>query len=307
MIEASVKQTIEEILPGRVLFNEPMERHTSMGVGGKTDALAFPADREELGKMLRFLGSRGVSFLPVGNCTNLIVREGGYQGVLISLRKFDGLRLQGAGNDHQYLHAESGVPLLRLVSFCLDHSLEGMEFCAGIPGSAGGAVRMNAGAWGTEMKDVVHSVFLLDGDGTEHEVARRDLDFQYRNLDIPDGMIVTAAVFILRRGRRDEIASRISEILMQRKSKHPVQYESAGSIFKNQAGRPAGKLIEEAGLKGRRVGNAMVSEKHANFIVNIGGARAKDVTSLIELVRDEVFRKTQVLLEPEVRVVGDEG
>ncbi|MGE5789738.1 MAG: UDP-N-acetylmuramate dehydrogenase, partial [Syntrophaceae bacterium] len=185
-------------------------------------------------------------------------------------------------------------------------ALTGLEFCAGIPGSVGGGIRMNAGAYGSELKDVIESVDLLNGEGNIKSCKRQALQFQYRDLALPEGACVAGGVFVLARGNRDAVEGRIREILRTRSGKHPLQYRNAGSIFKNPKGMPAGKIIDEAGLKGARIGGAQVSEMHGNFIVNLGSATAKDIIGLIEHVQQKVLETKGIALEPEVKIIGEE-
>ncbi len=289
---------------GEILFDEPLAAYTSMGVGGKADALAFPADEEALGRTVALCRERGIDWFPAGNWTNLIVADAGWRGVVVALRNLRQVRLLRDAGGGARIEAGAGVPLAEAVALAAREALAGLEFGAGIPGSVGGAVRMNAGAFGREMKDVVESVRLLDESGCFRETARQDLAFAYRNLDLPPGAVITGARFHLEEGDGAAVRGRIAEIMALRRQKHPLEHRSAGSVFKNPRGIPAGRLIEEAGLKGTRIGDAQVSEKHGNFIVNLGKARAGDVLALIELVRQRVREKTGVSLETEVRIVG---
>lgn len=308
IMDTRIRQEIESIVAGKVLFDEPMSAHTSMGVGGRADVLAFPETVDALKTLLSFLREEGIPFLPIGNGTNLIVRDGGYRGVLISVRRLRGLTVTGSDDTAGVrVHAQAGVSCAELVDLSVRESLAGMEFCAGIPGSIGGGVRMNAGAWGREMKDVVTAVFLLNGTAKEREIERQDLLFGYRNLTLPDGAIITGADFCLDQGDRDAIRERIEQIIATRKTRHPLTYRSAGSVFKNPSVCPAGKIIEEANLKGLRVGGAEVSEKHGNFIVNRGNATATDVIALIEMVRDRIQGERAITLEMELQIIGDEA
>lgn len=222
----------------------------------------------------------------------------------MALRNLRQVRLLRDAGGGARIETGAGAPLAEAVALAAREALTGLEFGAGIPGSVGGAVRMNAGAFGREMKDVVESVRLLDENGCFRETARQDLSFAYRNLDLPPGSVITGARFLLEDGDGAAVRSRIAEIMALRRQKHPLEHRSAGSVFKNPRGIPAGRLIEEAGLKGTRIGDAQVSEKHGNFIVNLGKARAGDVLALIELVRERVREKTGVTLETEVRIVG---
>jgi UDP-N-acetylmuramate dehydrogenase len=301
-----LKEKLKELVTGEVFFDEPMSRHTSIGVGGKADALLFPQKREELARVIACLRQAGVAYLPVGNCTNLIVRDGGFRGVLISLRDLREKNIRPDEGGAVCLCADAGVPLSDMVRLSVEESLTGMEFCAGIPGTVGGGVRMNAGAYGREMKDIVRAITLINGTGRERSVGRGQLRFAYRNLDLPEDAVVVGAEFLLQKGPKDRVQSKVNEIVALRKAKHPLQYRSAGSVFKNPGHVPAGRLIDEAGLKGCRIGDAAVSEEHGNFIVNRGAARAKDILALIERVEEEVFLKRGVRLEREVKIIGEE-
>ena len=292
-------------ITGEILFDEPAGRHTSIGVGGGIDVLLFPEDEGELMGTVDFLRRRRIAFLPVGNWTNLIVRDGGYRGALVSLTRLRGLSLRDEGKDGVLLLAEAGCPLSELVSRSAREALAGMEFCAGIPGSVGGAVRMNAGAYGGEIKDIVESVSLLDASGVIRAAAREELRFAYRNLDLPPETIIIGAAFRLRRGNGEKIAGRVREIIGMRREKHPLEFRNAGSVFKNPRDCPAGRLIEEAGLRGIRIGDAQVSEKHGNFIVNRGQATAEEILRLIALIQRRVFERTGNTLEIEVKIIGE--
>ncbi len=298
---------IQQILAGEVRFGEPMCDHTSIGVGGPADVLAFPAHVEAVSRLVSFLTENGIPFLPAGNWTNLIVRDGGYRGVVISLKKLRTVRLVGELCGGSGVYAEAGASLADLVSLSVEEGLTGLAFCAGIPGSVGGAVKMNAGAYGSEMKDVIHSVTLMDRFGQVKEYEKKDLPFYYRRLDIPDGSVILAAAYRLSTGDKGKIRTSIGEIMTKRRGKHPLEYKNAGSVFKNPEGCPAGQIIEEAGLKGLQVGDAKVSEKHGNFIVNLGSARAKDVTNLIKMIQDQVRARKGISLELEVVIVGEEA
>ncbi|MDP2724912.1 MAG: UDP-N-acetylmuramate dehydrogenase, partial [Syntrophales bacterium] len=243
---------------------------------------------------------------PVGNGTNLIVRDGGYRGVVVSLKRFNNLSIKDDGGGVS-VHAEAGVPLAELVGLSLREGLTGMEFCAGIPGSVGGAVRMNAGAYGREIKDVVEAItFMTIKDGICQQ-GGGELGFSYRNLDLPPDSVILAARFFLHRGAREEIKKNVETILEMRKEKHPLMYRNAGSIFKNPGSVSAGRIIDEMGLKGLRIGDAMISEMHGNFIVNLGKAKAKDVLSLIDAVKNKVLEERGVVLETEVHIIGETG
>jgi UDP-N-acetylmuramate dehydrogenase len=296
---------LRQRMSGEVLFDEPAGRHTSIGVGGGIDALLFPEDEGELTNVIGYLRRWQVPFLPIGNWTNLIVRDGGFRGALVSLARLRDLCLRDEGKGNVLLLAGAGCPLSELVSLAMREALTGMEFCAGIPGSVGGAIRMNAGAYGGEIKDIVESVNLLDASGGVRAIARDELPFAYRTLDLPAETIIIGAAIRLRRSETEKIAGRVREIIGMRKEKHPLEFRNAGSVFKNPRDCSAGRLIEEAGLKGIRTGDAQVSEKHANFIVNRGHATAADILRLVALIQQRVLEKTGRALETEVKIIGE--
>lgn len=306
MIEPAWKKELRDIASGPVLFDEPMERHASMGVGGIVDGLIFPAHREELKGVVDLLRTREVPYIPVGNCSNLIVRDGGFRGVLLSLEGLHRCGTVDDSTDGAVLRVEAGLSLSRAVEYAAGEGLAGLEFCAGIPGSIGGGVKMNAGAWGRELKDVVSSITVLNGQGRERPMGREELAFEYRNLPLTEGTVILEADIRLQRDLPREIRQRVREYLARRRERHPLEYRSAGSVFKNPKEMPAGRLIEEAGLKGLSIGGAKISDKHANFIVNTGSARAGDVTDLIETVQRIVYERKGVRLQPEVKIIGDE-
>lgn len=290
---------------GRVLFDEPAAIHTSIRAGGKIDAVIFPGNMQELSTVLGFLRSNNVPYLPVGNWTNLIVKDGGFRGAFISLSQFRELRDVFQGEKEAVIFAGAGCSLAELVEKAKEDSLAGMEFCAGIPGSVGGAIRMNAGAFGGEIKDIIERIVITDSSGVLKTFSHEQLNFTYRNLVLPPDTIITGASFRLRRGDIRKIEDRINKIIKERAEKHPLEFPNAGSIFKNPVDCPAGRLIEELGLKGSIIGDAQVSEKHGNFIVNRKRATAAEILSLIEMIRLTVFQKTGRTLETEVKVVGE--
>ncbi|MFB3924454.1 MAG: UDP-N-acetylmuramate dehydrogenase [Syntrophales bacterium] len=304
-LDESIQRELKMIVSGRVLFDEPMDRHTSIGVGGKADAVIYPSDADELGRIIAFLKSSAIPFMPIGNCTNLIVRDAGYRGVLVSLRSLKGMSIAGSRGHEIVVSADAGVALFDLVRLTAENSLTGMEFLAGIPGSVGGAVKMNAGAYGHEMKDTVCTVFLMNGSGRIKNAGRHELEFEYRNLDLPQDTVILGAEFLLKKGSAGEIRQRIQEILEARRKRHPLRDRSAGSVFKNPKGVPAGMIIDEVGLKGMRIGDAKISEMHGNFIVNAGHAKAGDILSIISFVQRRVLEEKGILLEPEVRIIGE--
>ena len=289
------------LIEGKVLVEAPMRQFTSIKVGGPADGLFFPEDVDELRKVVRWARRKNIPYLILGKGTNLIVRDKGIRGWVISLTR--GMkRVQAEG---ETVEAEAGLPLQRLVQFSMKKGLTGLEPFFGIPGTVGGGLAMNAGAWGSELKDVVLSITLMKEDGELMERYRSKLKFFYRKLDIPSSWIILKGRFQLKRGKKEEILERVKSYSEMRKKTQPLDYPSAGSIFKNPAEGPAGKWIEEAGLKGLRMGHAMVSDRHANFIVNLGKATAEEVIRLMEWVEKKIYEEKGISLEREVRVVGE--
>jgi UDP-N-acetylmuramate dehydrogenase len=301
------RQTLTDIVSGNILFDEQAERHTSIGVGGRVDALVFPKSRDELRQAISFLGSVGIPFIPVGNWTNLIIKDGGYRGVIISLQGISHVARTDRNAQHVSVDAEAGAGLSDIVRLSAVESLTGMEFCAGIPGSVGGAVRMNAGAYGNEIKDVIETVSVMNTSGSIAEFMRKALNFDYRHLELPEGCIIVSASFLLSRGIKEKIQDRIRKVIETRKEKHPLEHRNAGSVFKNPEGMTAGQIIDDLGLKSAQIGGAKISEKHGNFIVNTGNAKAADILALMDMVKKKVWEERGIHLEPEVRIIGENG
>jgi len=291
----------EGLIKGRVLFDAPMRQFTSIKVGGPADALFFPKDLDELRKLVRHARRRSIPFFILGEGTNLVVREKGVRGWVISMNQ----GLKKVRMDGEEIEAEAGLPLQRLVQFSIQKGLTGLEPFFGIPGTVGGGLAMNAGAWGIELKDVVKSISLMKEDGEIVEWPRRRLRFSYRKLNILPSWIILKGWFYVKKGRREEILEKVRSYSEMRKRTQPLGHPSAGSIFKNPKEGPAGKWIEEVGLKGFRMGQAMVSDRHANFIINLGKATAEEVINLMELVERKTYEEKGISLEREVRVVGE--
>lgn len=280
---------------------EPMSMHTTFRVGGPADVLVQPQG-EQLAQVIRLCREQEIPYYIVGNGSNLLVGDGGIRGLVIEMgRGQDDILIEG-----DRVKAGAGMLLSRLANRAAECGLGGMEFAAGIPGTLGGAVVMNAGAYGGEMKDIIESVTVLDSQGDEKELTLEELDLGYRRSCIPEnGYIVTKAVLKLKPGDEKQIRSRMKELNEMRSSKQPLQYPSAGSTFKRPEGYFAGKLIMDAGLRGYQVGGARVSEKHCGFVINTGGATAADIRKLMQDVREEVEKQFQVTLEPEVKMIGE--
>jgi UDP-N-acetylmuramate dehydrogenase len=306
--DSTLREKLRDIVSGKVLFNETMSRHTSIGVGGMADALVSPETVKELGQIITCLRHYKTPFIPVGNGTNLIMRDGGYRGVIISMKGLNNITLSKRNAGQASISTGAGAALSEIVRMATEESLAGMEFCAGIPGSVGGAVKMNAGAYGSEIKDTIEEIELLNNSGEIRELKRNALTFEYRNLDLPEGSVITGATFLLKEGIREQIQGRINEILGMRKNKHPLEFRNSGSIFKNpKGGVPAGQIIDELGLKGLQIGGAKISEKHGNFIINLGQAKAGDIIALIDMVKKKVKDERGITLETEVKIIGEDG
>ena len=292
---------IKKVFPGmKILENEPMRAHCSFRTGGPVRALAYPSDLSSLTKLCCILKEHELAPLMLGNCTNIVFPDEGMSEVFaICTEKLTKLFLLPDGA----IYAECGVPLSRLAAFAQQNGLAGLEFASGIPGSVGGGVMMNAGAYGGELKDAVESVvcYYLP-EQRLYEVTAEKCQFGYRDSffkKLP-GNVIISAVFRLHEGDKDEIAAKMRELNERRRDKQPLDLPSAGSAFKRPEGPYAAALIDEAGLKGFSVGGAQVSEKHAGFIVNTGNATSADIHELMKQVRKRVYDNSNVLLEPEI-------
>lgn len=293
--------TWESLFPGAVYFDQLGATHTSMGVGGRIDMLLYPNSLQEMGEMIRLLDHHGIAHAVVGNWTNLIITEKGYRGALLCTKKLN--RITSLSPTR--IQAEAGVPLSDLVARTVRENLTGFEFCAGIPGSVGGAVRMNAGAYGHSISETLQAVTLMDAQGDIKLLEKAELRFEYRNFHLPEGTMIVEAAFQLQGDPSEQVGVKVKKILEERRTKHPLQYKNAGSIFKNPKDQPAGRLIEEAGLKGLAIGDAMISGKHGNFIINRGHATTDDILALIRHVQERILCDRGVVLELEVKFLGE--
>lgn len=288
---------------GNIKIDEPMSRHTSFKVGGPADIFITPVNGMQIKDVLKLCHESGCPVFVMGNGTNLVVRDKGIRGVVLKIYdNFNNISAEG-----NMITAEAGALLSVVSKTALKYSLKGLEFACGIPGTIGGAVAMNAGAYGPEMMSVVDSADVIDNEFNIITLDNKQLEFGYRTSSVSvNGYIVLRARLKLEPGNYDEIKDRIDTLTRRRKERQPLHLPSAGSTFKRPEGNFAPKLIEEAGLKGRSVGDACVSEMHSGFIVNMGNASAKDILDLIEIVKKEVYDKYNVMLEPEVKIVGEE-
>ena len=302
-LEAAIKEK-KETLPGMPLFeNEPMSSHSSFKIGGPVRAIAFPADAFSLSRVTHVLKQQGILPMIVGNCTNILFPDEGLENIfIIGTERMTNMYLLPDG----CIYAEAGVSLAKLASFACQNSLTGLEFASGIPGSVGGGIMMNAGAYGGELKDTVQSVvtYYLP-EQKLYETAGEDCQFGYRTSIFQKigGNAILSAVFKLKEGNPEEISAKMRELNERRRDKQPLDLPSAGSAFRRPEGYYAAALIEECGLKGYKVGGAQVSEKHAGFVVNTGSATSHDVYDLMMHVRNTVYEKKQVELKPEIIIL----
>ena len=307
------KNWLAEQFGRHVRFNEPMTRHTYFKVGGPAEAFVTPPDTAGLEQLMRWCRANRQPWMVIGGGSNLLVKDGGISGVVISLsRCLNNIQAAGGGSDVR-LTAQAGVKLASLCRYCIERGLAGLNFALGIPATVGGAIVMNAGTARGSMADVLESVGCLQPDGRWVRFDRRELDFSYRCLSWKgsgsnsedDAPIIVDGSFSLKPGDARMLADEAEEILKKRTAQQPLDQPSAGCFFKNPAlDRSAGELIEKAGLKGRQIGGACVSTRHANFIFNSGGATARDILALMELVQKHVAEKFTVELVPEVKIVG---
>ena len=308
-MQQNISETITKIrayVPDdRVLIDEPMSRHTSFRIGGPAAAFITVCDEEELSAVMKIITETGAEHMMIGNGSNLLVSDEGYPGIMIKLGgDFESI----VRDPDDLLRVRVGAAMLmsRTSAFLTENGLSGFEFASGIPGSIGGAVFMNAGAYGGEIKDVVRSVRVMDADGTNlRTVSGEDMQFSYRHSIAEDeGILILFADMELKEDSPEAIAVRVAELQFKRNSKQPVNYPSAGSTFKRPVGGYAAALIEQSGLKGFSVGGAQVSEKHSGFVINTGGASCEDVLAVMRHVRETVMADSGILLEPEVRLIN---
>jgi UDP-N-acetylmuramate dehydrogenase len=302
MIAADFHRALSSLLEERVAFDVPLARHTALRIGGPADAFAEPAHREELLRLLRLCASAGAPHHVLGSGFNTLVLDGGIEGVVIHLGRFRGLEEKPAGA----LRIEAGVSHAALVNHCIKHGFAGLEFGAGIPGTVGGWIAMNAGIGVREVKDALVDAEVASADGARLEaLAAHELRPHYRGLGgLAPGAVIVSTLLRVTPADPGAVRAEVERQRARRAETQPLDLPSCGSVFKNPAGDFAGRLIEAAGLKGLRVGGAEISALHANFILNRGGARAADVLALIERAQGAVRDRFGVTLEPEVRLVG---
>jgi UDP-N-acetylmuramate dehydrogenase len=300
--ESTYKSDLIKICGENVKFNEPMKKHTSFKIGGPAEMLIEPENEEQFKCVIKRLKEDNISYCIIGAGSNLLVGDKGISGAVIKMAKdFGGLSLSG-----DTITAGSGVMLSKLANFAASNGLSGLEFAGGIPGTVGGAVYMNAGAYGGEMKDVVISTRYMTDSGEIKEITGDEHKFVYRGSVFSSGGYILSTTFKLNKKPEEEIRAVMKDLNGRRRDKQPLEYPSAGSTFKRPEGYFAAKLIEDAELKGASVGGAAVSEKHAGFVINKSGeATAKDVLKLVELIKERVMEKFGVELSCEIKMIGD--
>ncbi|GIO27177.1 UDP-N-acetylmuramate dehydrogenase [Ornithinibacillus bavariensis] len=285
-----------------VMVNEPLKNHTYTRLGGNADFLVTPETYEQVQLIVKLANREEIPFTLLGNGSNLIVKDGGIRGIIMNLNKLNDIRTTDTK-----ITAQSGARIIDVSRAALDVKLTGLEFACGIPGSVGGALYMNAGAYGGEIKDVLESAIVVGPNGNLLTLRAEELDLEYRRSNIPDkGYIVLEGTFALKEGNYDEIKAVMDDLTFKRESKQPLEYPSCGSVFKRPPGYFAGKLIQDSGLQGTQIGGAQVSLKHAGFIVNKDNATAEEYISLIHHVQATVKEKFGVALEREVRIIGED-
>ena len=286
-----------------VKVDEPMKKHISFRVGGPADFLVKPKTKDELSKVIKFAKTKDIPLLVIGNGSNLLVKDGGIRGIVIELSdNFNNYEIDG-----NIIKAQSGALLAIIGRNAMKNSLTGFEFAAGIPGTLGGALAMNAGAYGGEMKQVVKTVRLMDRDGNIFELSNEEMKFEYRrSLLTTKDYIVLSAVIELQPGNVEEIKEIMADYSNRRSTKQPLNFPSAGSTFKRPEGHFAAKLIDDCGLRGLNLRGAQVSDKHCGFVINSGGATAKDILDLMFIVKSTVNAKFGIMLEEEVKILGED-
>lgn len=300
--EEIIKRLEQTVESDRFLREEPMKKHITFRVGGPAACFLTPSTKEQIREILHICQEEKTPYFILGNGSNLLVSDQGFDGVVLQVYK----NMNQVTVEGEHLRVQAGALLSATARKALEAGLTGMEFAAGIPGTMGGAAVMNAGAYGGEMKDILESVTVLTPEGEQKELNNEELQLGYRTSVVKEkGYIVLEAVLSLKKGDPEAIKSRMDELKEQRVTKQPLEYPSAGSTFKRPEGYFAGKLVMDSGLRGYQVGGARVSEKHCGFVINAGGATAKDVRTLMENVRDIVYKKYGVTLEPEVKFLGE--
>lgn len=302
MISEAVIRALEKFVPrGDICLQEPMQKHTTFRIGGPADCFVQIENKEQLIRLQRYLKQLGMPFFMLGNGSNLLVSDKGYQGIVLQI----GQKMSKIEVDGNVITAQAGAAMSQVARAALEHGLTGLEFASGIPGTIGGGVVMNAGAYDGELSGVVTQVNVVNSEGECMELENDSMEFGYRTSIIRNNSFtVTEVILKLEEGDREQIRAKMEDLAARRREKQPLEYPSAGSTFKRPRGNFAGKLIMDAGLRGFQIGGAKVSEKHCGFIVNTGNATAEDVRDVISEVRKQVKERFHVDLEPEILFLG---
>ena len=301
-VQTWVEDLAKIVQPKNIKINERLEKYTMTKLGGVADVFVTPSNEEEAVAVIRFAAEKNIPVLMLGNGSNMVVRDGGVRGIVIHFNQLDQIEVQGTT-----IYAEAGALLIHVSKAAAKHGLTGFEFACGIPGSVGGAMAMNAGAYGGEIKDVIFSCKVVTREGEVLTLSKDELELGYRKSIIAEkNYFVLSSTFELQVGVQEEIDAKIADLTFQRESKQPLEYPSAGSVFKRPPGYFAGKLIQDCGLQGKGVGGAEVSTKHAGFIINKNNATATDYIQTIEMVQRTVKETFGVDLETEVKIVGED-
>ena len=288
--------------PSNVRMNEPLHQYTFTKTGGKADFFVMPKNYQEVQAVYTYAITNHLPLTIVGNGSNMIIKDGGIRGIVMTLIHIASMELDGTK-----LIVQSGAAIIQASRYALQNSLTGLEFACGIPGSVGGALYMNAGAYGGEISDVLQEAVVITRSGELQILKKDELELGYRSSRISkEKLLVLEATFLLRKGEYEDIKSKMDELTFQRESKQPLEFPSCGSVFKRPPGHFAGKLIQDSGLQGKQIGGAQVSTKHAGFIVNVGSATATDYLELIKFVQATVKSKFDVELETEVKIIGED-
>ncbi|MBI5022392.1 MAG: UDP-N-acetylmuramate dehydrogenase [Ignavibacteriales bacterium] len=290
---------IKNFFRGAILLSEPMSNHTTLRIGGPADYYFKPEDKNDAVDMIRYLQKNNFPFFALGKGSNLLVNDDGFRGAIVDIES----ALRSIYMEGNQIYTESGVALNRFVDFAIQHQKKGVEMLAGIPGTIGGAIVMNAGAYGGEISNYLCKIEVLRN-GAIVVLGKDQIGFAYRRSSLMDTDVVLNGWFELPEGNTEELMKIRNDLILQRNRKHPISYPNCGSVFKNPTGTQAAKLVEDAGLKGMICGAAQISEKHGNFIINLGGAKAKDVFYLIDTVRKAVLDRFNIQLELEVKLLG---
>lgn len=299
-----LSERIRQIVQGEIMINEPLSKHTSLKIGGPVEMMVFPDDPMSLKNILTTAGEEDVPVFVIGAGTNLLVKDNGIDGIAISLDAFNQVRMTEDADEGVTIFVGAGVSLGKLINFTREKGYTGLEALAGIPGSFGGAVYMNAGSFGVEIKDVIVSIAVINRYGKIAILKMENLRFSYRNSNLPEGLIILSANIQLKKAGPEEVERKVNEYLKKKRRSQPLGESSAGCVFKNPDSESAGKLIELAGCKGMRSGDVEVSVAHANYFINKGSATSRDFIELMNKVKEKVEKHSGVILETEIKIVG---